>query len=128
MSMLSDGGESDHIMNAKLERLLDEDNDENYVKEGSYLDVPCEYGSSFTEPNKKKSKTLSDCQTKQPNGNFNEFFLKYENAENEKTIHEWYYKILPACEKYQFTFNNQISAFERIIEEFGHNYYHSPYN
>ena len=110
MSLISETDVSDHILNAKIKRLLSEENDEqNYVTEGSFLDVP-------EHPSKVNSIKSDPKQNQQKKSDFSDYFRTFENSENEMTIHEWYYKILPACEKHYFTFNNQMAAFERIIE------------
>ena len=50
---------------------------------------------------------------------FVNYFKNYENADNELTIHEWYYKILPACEKQQFAFSQGASnRFNEILIRF----------
>jgi hypothetical protein len=123
MSVISEADESDHILNAKIKRLLSEEDDElNYVTEGSFLDVP-------EHPSKVNSIKSDPKQNQQKKSDFLDYFRTFENAENEMTIHEWYYKILPACEKHYFTFNNQMAAFERIIEvEELYTYYESYYD
>merc|ERR1719436_2077097 len=59
-----------------------------------------------------------DClqsETKADDHEFNEFF--HHLPQEDFQLREWYYRLLPACERQIFMFDDQFHAFQSMLDE-----------